>query len=99
MSTHYIGALDIGGSKLAACVADASGPLLRLTEPTTLTGSESAVPEQALALLQRACAQLGIAPSKLQQLGVSSCGPFVRDAGGIGVVAPNLCGGAGAQQM
>lgn len=99
MSTDYIGALDIGGSKIAACVADASGPLLRLTEPTRLTGSESTVADQALALLRRVCAQLGIAPSKLQRLGVSACGAFVHGAAGIGVVAPNLCGGAGAQQM
>jgi glucokinase len=32
----------------------------------------------------------------LQRVGVASCGPFVRLARGLGVAAPNLCGGSGA---
>ncbi len=59
--TLYLGALDIGGTKMAASVADAAGPLARVVAPTARSGSERAVGEQAIALLEQACAQAGIA--------------------------------------
>jgi predicted NBD/HSP70 family sugar kinase len=34
----FIAALDIGGTKMAACIADASGPLLRVTQATQRSG-------------------------------------------------------------
>jgi glucokinase len=52
-----IGALDIGGTKIAATVAGPNGPLARLTLPTPKTGSVRALPEQSIALLESACAQ------------------------------------------
>jgi len=92
----FIGALDIGGTKIAACVADASGPLARVTQPTVKSGSERAVAEQAVALLRAACRQAHVAPERVRDLGVSSCGPFVRNDGMLALVTPNLCGGSGA---
>ncbi len=89
----FIAALDIGGTKMAACIADASGPLLRLTQPTLKSGAPDAVARQGLRLLDEGCARLRIDPVSIQQLGVSSCGPFeVRD-GSLGIIPPNLCGG------
>ncbi|HTN66690.1 MAG TPA: ROK family protein [Burkholderiaceae bacterium] len=96
MSPSYIGALDIGGTKLAASIANAGGPLARVTQATQKTGSERAIPEQALALLDTACRQAGVAPSAVRHVGVASCGPFARTEHGLAVVAPNLCGGSGA---
>ena len=89
----FIAALDIGGTKMAACIADASGPLLRLTQPTIKTGAPDAIARQGLRLIDECCARLRIDPASVQQLGVSSCGPFeVRD-GALGFIPPNLCGG------
>lgn len=88
-----IAALDIGGTKMAACIADASGPLLRVTQPTEKRGLPDAVARQGLRLIDACCAQLQVDPASVRQLGVSSCGPFeVRD-GALGFVPPNLCGG------
>jgi len=89
----YFGAIDIGGTKLAATIADASGPLARVVAPTARSGSESAVAEQAIFLLEQASARAGIDARGILRLGVSSCGPFVDVEGGIALATPNLCGG------
>ncbi|WP_233556242.1 ROK family protein [Noviherbaspirillum sedimenti] len=93
MAPIYLGALDIGGTKLAATVANVSGPLARVVAPTARSGSERAVGEQAIALLEQACAHAGIDARRIARLGVSSCGPFVAAGGSIALVTPNLCGG------
>ncbi len=88
-----IAALDIGGTKMAACIADASGPLLRVMEPTLKSGAPDSVARQGLRLIDECCARLQMDPSGVRALGVSSCGPFeIRDSA-IGIVPPNLCGG------
>lgn len=92
----YIGALDIGGTKIAASIANADGPLARVTQPTVKTGSERAVAEQAVAMLRAACRQARVAPDQVRDLGVASCGPFVQIDGALALVTPNLCGGIGA---
>lgn len=98
--TIYLGALDIGGTKLAATVADASGPLARVVAPTARSGGERAVGEQATSLLTQACATAGIEPGMIRRVGVSSCGPFVTVDGAIALVTPNLCGGlSGASDL
>jgi glucokinase len=94
MKQAHIAGLDIGGTKMAATVADASGPLARVTELTVKTGSPSALGEQALALIQAACTEAGIAPDSVRTLGVGSCGPFAKLEGMTGLAAPNICGGA-----
>lgn len=89
----YAGALDIGGTKMAACIADASGPLLRLTEPTLRFGTPDTIVRQGVRLLDACCRQLQLDPSIVQSIGVSSCGPFELRDGALGFVPPNLCGG------
>jgi glucokinase len=93
MDTSLIGALDIGGTKIAATVAHADGPLARVTAPTPKSGSVRAVPEQALALLDAACAKAGITRAALAAVGVASCGPFAQAGGMLTLVTPNICGG------
>ncbi len=89
----YVASLDIGGTKMAACIADADGPLLRITQATVQSGEPDAVVRQGLHLIDSCCQQLQINPSMVQVIGVSSCGPFeVRD-GATGIIPPNLCGG------
>lgn len=101
MSETMKACVDIGGTKVAVCLAragesDGAGrPVLgaRLAEPTAKEGSEQALSEQVLRLLHEACAAEGIAPSGLEAVGVASAGPFVMRQGAITVVNPNICGG------
>jgi glucokinase len=92
MKSLYIGALDIGGTKMAATVANTQGPLARVTQPTVKTGSRRAPAEQGIALLEAACAQAGIERSRLHAVGVSSCGPFAQLDGMVALATPNICG-------
>jgi glucokinase len=89
----YIGALDIGGTKIAATVASAQGPLARITQPTVKTGTSDAPAAQGIAMLRAACEQAGIDHRLLTTVGVSTCGPFAPIDGMLGLAAPNLCGG------
>ncbi|WP_084199578.1 ROK family protein [Noviherbaspirillum autotrophicum] len=93
METRYIGAIDIGGTKIAAMVSNNDGPLARAVQPTAKTGTERALPEQAVSLLEQACRMAGIELSTVSELGVSSCGPFVRTNGLTCLSTPNICGG------
>lgn len=95
--------VDIGGTKVAVCLAvpsGAGGPpalLARLSEPTVKTGEADALARQVLRLLDAACAAQGLARGDVAAVGVASCGPFVRRAGRVEVSNPNICGGlAGA---
>lgn len=92
MSDLFLGALDIGGTKLAASVASWHGPLARLSCPTPKAGDRRALPEQAATLLEDACHEAGIAPTMLHAVGVAACGPFVCRDGMTSLAAPNLCG-------
>lgn len=88
-----IAALDIGGTKMAACIADAGGPLLRITQPTLKSGSPDTIARQGLRLIAECCARLRLDPSTVNAVGVSSCGPFETRDGALGIIPPNLCGG------
>jgi glucokinase len=96
MEKRFIAALDIGGTKMAAAVAGADGPLARVTQATAKTGTARAVGEQGVAMIEAACKQAGIAPEQVSAVGVSSCGPFVREGGMLCLAAPNICGGQSA---
>ena len=89
----FIAALDIGGTKMAACIADASGPLLRVTQATQRSGPPDTMARQGLRLIDACCEQLGINPALVDSLGVSSCGPFALRDGLLGFMPPNICGG------
>jgi glucokinase len=96
MEMRYIAALDIGGTKMAATVANVEAPLARVTGATVKSGTSSAPAEQGLSLIDAACKQAGISIDQLSALGVSSCGPFVREDGMLCLAAPNICGGQAA---
>lgn len=93
MQSLYIGGLDIGGTKMAATIAGADGPLARVVAPTVKTGTNRAPVEQGILLLQAACLRAGISFDRIDSVGVSCCGPFIKTDKLINVVAPNLCGG------
>ncbi len=89
----YAAALDIGGTKMALCIADASGPLLRMTQSTLRSGAPDTIAQQGLRLIEACCRQLQIDPAMVLSIGVSSCGPFEIRDGAMGIIPPNLCGG------
>lgn len=88
-----VAALDIGGTKMAACIARPSGPLLRVVQSTLKSGKPDAIARQGLRLIAEACQRVQIDPAALQSVGVSSCGPFELRHGATGIIPPNLCGG------
>ncbi len=88
-----IAALDIGGTKMAACIADASGPRVRLVAPTVLRGAADAVARQGLQMLEAAAQSAGIAFASVRHIGVSSAGPFEQRDGQLAILPPNMCGG------
>ncbi|MFM7760201.1 MAG: ROK family protein [Burkholderiaceae bacterium] len=89
----FVAALDIGGTKMAACIADAGGPLLRVTQPTERSGTPDTIVRQGLRLMDACCEQLGIHRNEVVSVGVSSCGPFALRDGYLGFMPPNICGG------
>lgn len=92
-----VACVDIGGTKVAASVADGNGVHARIAEPTIKQGTREALSFQVMDLVARSCADAGIALSALSGMGVASCGPFVLHEGFIELAAPNICGGlAGA---
>jgi glucokinase len=87
--------VDIGGTKVAVSLAgeDGAPPTARHTEPTAKTGDNTALAQQVMRLIDQACAQVGADASRIEAVGVSSCGPFVLNAGQVELAAPNICGG------
>jgi glucokinase len=92
MTAQYIAGLDIGGTKMAAIVADASGPLARVSQPTIKSGTPRAPAEQAIALVEAAAKKAGVPMQEIGALGVGACGPFVHIGGMLSLAAPNICG-------
>jgi glucokinase len=93
MQALYIGAIDIGGTKVTATVASARGPLARVTEPTVKSGASRALGDQVIALLRIASEKAGVDFKSIRSVGVSSCGPFAKMNGMLALKAPNICGG------
>ncbi len=93
MAAIILASLDIGGSKMAASIANDNGPLARVVQATVKTGAADAIGQQALRLIAIACAEAGVPPASISRVGVSSCGPFAFEQQALGLVAPNLCGG------
>ncbi|MBI1890677.1 MAG: ROK family protein [Burkholderiales bacterium] len=95
-----IGGVDIGGTKMAAVVANAEGPLARVVQSTAKSGTPLAVPEQVLALLDEVCREANIQRADLKRVGICSAGPFISENSYLALATPNLCGGLpGAQDL
>ena len=85
--------VDIGGTKVAVSIADERGVRGRVAEPTIKQGNREALGCQVLALIDQSCAKASVAVSDISVVGVSSCGPFVIEAGLIQLANPNIFGG------
>jgi glucokinase len=85
--------VDVGGTKVAVCIADSRGFQGRLSEPTAKEGDSGALARQILRMIGQSCDAAGQRMADLRAVGVSSCGPFLHRAGMIELAAPNICGG------
>jgi glucokinase len=87
--------VDIGGTKIAVSLNTGAGLDLvgKRSEPTAKTGGRDALAQQVIRMVDAACAEVGIDPSRVQRVGVSSAGPFVLNAGLVELASPNICGG------
>jgi len=92
-----VACVDLGGTKLAVCLADDTGLHARVTESTATQGDNLAVARQIIRLVDQSCAVAGLTRADLGGVGVAACGPFVFNQGQAELAPPNLCGGlAGA---
>ncbi len=100
MNPPYHACVDIGGTKVAVSLADAQSAHnlqlhARRAEPTVKEGPREALSMQIIRMVGQACVELGISETQIASVGVSSCGPFVMQAGMAELAAPNICGGPG----
>jgi glucokinase len=91
----YLAAVDIGGTKVSASVSDRNGIIAKVKEPTCKEGDDAALPRQVIALVAAACADAGVRVDDIEAVGVSTCSPFKKRDGKLGLIAPNICGGLG----
>ncbi len=92
-STRWVAGVDLGGTKIAACVATEAGVVARRRTAVPRTGDTGAVARAMIEQIIECCAQASVDPDQLCAVGISACGPFVGDRGALGSAAPNLCGG------
>ena len=87
--------IDIGGTKVAVSLNTGAGLdlMAKRSEPTAKTGSHDALARQVIRMVDEACAEANVDPSRVQRAGVSSAGPFVLRAGLVELASPNICGG------
>jgi glucokinase len=88
-----VACVDIGGTKVALTIADASGIRGKWSEPTVKVGASDALAQQVIRMIEQGCAQGGLVKETLGAVGVVSCGPFVLQGGMVELAAPNICGG------
>lgn len=93
-ATSLIAGLDLGGTKIAACIAAPEGVIARHRQAVPLDGPPEAIAGLMRTLLERCCADAQREWTEIEAIGISACGPFGRDGKGMLTLrAPNLCGG------
>jgi glucokinase len=87
--------VDIGGTKVAVSLNTGAGLDLvgKRSEPTAKTGGPDALAQQVIRMVEESAREIGVDPSRVQRVGVSSAGPFILNAGLVELASPNICGG------
>lgn len=88
-----VACVDIGGTKVAVNIVDTLGSRGKVVEPTATCGANDALAQQIIRMIGVSCAATGVDQSRIERVGVSSCGPFVLRDGLVELAAPNICGG------
>ncbi|HEY6542876.1 MAG TPA: ROK family protein, partial [Ktedonobacteraceae bacterium] len=90
VSAGYIGALDIGGTKMLAGLYDGEGQLVaRKRIETQAAQGVSQVIARAALLLRELVREMGISPDRLTGIGCSVPGPLDSERGMV-IFSPNL---------
>jgi glucokinase len=93
-ATRLIAGVDLGGTKISACIATPEGVIARHRQAVPLDGEPGAIAASMRTLLEHCCADGQREWSEIESVGLSACGPFGRDGDGrLTLRAPNLCGG------
>lgn len=95
---QYLAAVDIGGTKITASIANRDGIVAKVFQPVTKTGPNTAIPDQVDSLIGTVAAKCSINRGDIVAVGVSTCSPFKRKSGKRVVIAPNLCGGLASER-
>src|SRR5579863_5484424 len=90
VSAGYIGALDIGGTKMLAGLYDGEGQLVtrKRIETQAVQGVSQVIARAAL-LLRELVQEMGISPDRLAGIGCSVPGPLDSERGVV-IFSPNL---------
>jgi glucokinase len=89
----YLGAVDIGGTKVTASISNRKGFLTRVYQKTRKEGKNTALPEQIIFLLENASNRAGLSLKDIYGLGISSCSPFSFRDNFCYLKSANICGG------
>jgi len=90
----YRAFVDIGGTKVVVGIADEQNILYRVRQNTAKTGENTALPYQIDFLIGYCAERIGIPKSDIQEVGISTCSPFLIMPNGDKYLAtPNICGG------
>ncbi|MDF1557203.1 MAG: ROK family protein [ANME-2 cluster archaeon] len=93
MTGPYLAGVDIGGTKITVSLANIEGISVKIYQGIRLEGSNTTIPEQVDLLIGYAFDRIGVKTDEIMAVGVSSCGPFVKENDELLLAAPNLCGG------
>jgi glucokinase len=93
MDRPVLAGVDIGGTKVSACISSADGILAKVHQETVKAGDNTALPAQVERIIAAVCRIGGVEKESIGALGVSTCSPFERRDGKLVLVSPNLCGG------
>ncbi|MBE0524924.1 MAG: ROK family protein [Methanosarcinales archaeon] len=93
MEPPFLAAVDLGGTKITASLANREKILAKVYQPAQLEGDNKTIPQQVDLLISYLCDLKGISKDDINAVGIGSCGPFKKKEGHITLVAPNLCGG------
>lgn len=74
----YLAAVDIGGTKITASLADQSGILFKVYQEAKKEGDNKAIPSQVNSLIEYACSKVGVAKQSIAKVGISTCSPFEK---------------------
>lgn len=85
--------VDVGGTKVSVSIADERGLRGQCVEATAKSGPNSALADQLMRMIGQSASAAGVPMSSIDQVAVSSCGPFVLNGGLVELAAPNICGG------
>jgi glucokinase len=88
-----VACVDVGGTKVSVSIADERGLRGQCVEATAKSGSNSALADQIIRMIDLSAAAAGVPRASINQVAVSSCGPFVLNDGLVELAAPNICGG------